>query len=187
MAGEVEMRRLILQMQMSIDGFAGGPNGELDWIFPGFGSDATGWIVDRLWQAGAHLMGGATYRDMAAHWPTSSEPAAAPMNQIPKLVLSRSLHDAPWGETRIVAGDAATEVARQKQECGRDLLAHGGVRFARSLIQSGLIDEYRLIVHPVVLGRGLQPFSQIASPARLALVEAVTFKTGVIAKTLRPA
>ena len=119
--------------------------------------------------------------------PTSSEPAAAPMNQTPKLVLSRSLRDAPWGETRIVAGDVATEVARQKQECGRDLLAHGGVRFARSLIQSGLIDEYRLIVHPVVLGRGLQLFSQIASPARLALVEGVTFKTGVIAKTLRPA
>jgi len=125
------MRRLILQMQMSLDGFAGGPNGELDWIFPGFGSDATGWIVDRLWQAGAHLMGGATYRDMAAHWPTSSEPAAAPMNQTPKLVLSRSLRDAPWGETRIVAGDVATEVARQKQECGRDLLAHevGTTRF----------------------------------------------------------
>jgi len=106
------MRRLILQMQMSLDGFAGGPNGELDWIFPGFGSDATGWIVDRLWQAGAHLMGGATYRDMAAHWPTSSEPAAAPMNQTPKLVLSRSLRDAPWGETRIVAGDVALSVAK---------------------------------------------------------------------------
>jgi len=180
------MRRLILQMQMSIDGFAGGPNGELDWIFPGFGPDAMGWIVERLWQAGAHLMGGITYGDMAAHWPASAEPPAAPMNQIPKIVFSKSLRAASWGETRIVTGDLTTEIARLKREPGRDLLAHGGVRFARSLIQSGLIDEYRLVVHPVALGRGLQPFSELGSPVRLALAEAVTFSTGVIAKTLRP-
>jgi dihydrofolate reductase len=181
------MRRLILQMQMSLDGFAGGRNGELDWIFQGFGPDALGWIVERLWQAGAHLMGSATYRAMAAHWPTSGEPAAAPMNGIPKVVFSRSLHEASWGETQIVAGETATEIARLKRKPGRDLLAHGGLRFARSLIQSGLIDEYRLVVHPVVLARGQQPFSELASPARLTLVEAVTSKTGVIAKTLRPA
>src|SRR5262245_44959935 len=68
--GRSSMRKLILQLQMSIDGFASGPNGELDWIFPGFAPDAMGWMVERLWQAGAHLMGRATYRGMAAHWPT---------------------------------------------------------------------------------------------------------------------
>jgi dihydrofolate reductase len=180
------MRKLILQLQMSLDGFAGGPNGELDWIFPGIGPDAMGWMVERLWQAGAHLMGGATYRVMAAHWPTSSKPAAAPMNQIPKIVFSKSLRDASWDETRIIADDIATGLAWLKQEPGRDLLAHGGVSFARSLIRSGLIDEYRLIVHPVVLGRGVRPFPELASPTRLRLAEAVTFSTGVIAKTLRP-
>jgi dihydrofolate reductase len=181
------MRRLILQMQMSLDGFAGGPNGELDWIFPGFGEDLAAWMVERLWQPGAHLMGGVTYADMAAHWPTSSEPYAAPMNQIPKIVFSKSRRDAPWGETRIASGELATEISLLKQAPGRDLLAHGGVRFARSLIRSRLIDAYRLVVHPVVLGRGLQPFSEITSPVRLALAEAVTFKTGVVAKTLHPA
>jgi dihydrofolate reductase len=181
------MRKLILQMQMSLDGFVGGPNGELDWIFPGFATDTADWMVERLWQPAAHLMGSVTYRGMAAHWPASSEPYAPPMNQIPKIVFSNSLRDAPWGETRIVTGDLATEIVALKQESGGHLLAHGGVRFARSLIGSGLIDEYRLLVHPVVLGQGLRAFSEVASVMRLVLVQAVTFKAGVIAKTLRPA
>jgi dihydrofolate reductase len=109
------------------------------------------------------------------------------MNQIPKVAFSRSLRDAPWGETRIVAGDLATEIDRLKGEPGRDLLAHGGVSFARSLIHSGLIDEYRLVVHPVVLGDGLRPFSGLTAPTRFRLVEALTFSSGVIAKALHPA
>jgi dihydrofolate reductase len=181
------MRRLILQMQMSLDGCVGGPNGELDWIFPGFSQDATAWMVERLWQAGAHLMGGVTYRDMAAHWPVSSEPYAPPMNQIPKVAFSKSLREASWRETRIVAGDLATEVAKLKEESGRDLLAHGGVRFAQALIRAGLIDEYRLVVHPVVLGEGLRPFSALSAPARLRLADATTFASGAVAKTLHRA
>jgi dihydrofolate reductase len=181
------MRRLILQMQMSVDGFAGGPNGELDWIFPGFSADVSDWIVEKLWQSGAHLMGGVAYRSMAAHWPTSSEPYAPPMNQISKIVFSRSLREAPWGETRIVAGDLKTELAKLKQTSGRDLLAHGGIRFAQSLIRSGHVDEYRLLVHPVVLGRGLGPFAELASPTRLVLAQALTFRSGVTARTLHPA
>lgn len=93
-------------------------------------------------------MGSVTYYDMAAHWPNSDESYAVPMNQIPKIVFSKSLKKAHWGETRIVAGGLSTEIKRLKQEPGRGLLAHGGVRFAQSLIRTGLIDVYRLIVHP---------------------------------------
>ncbi len=181
------MRRLILQMQLSLDGFACGPNREIDWIFVGLQDDFGAWCVGRLWEAGAHLMGRATYGDMAAHWPTSREPYAAPMNDIPKVVFSTTLRDTPWGETRIASGDLAREVARLKQEPGKDLLAHGGVGFARALIASRSIDEYRLVIHPVALGQGLSPFSTLAAPLRFAQVDAATFKTGVVARTLRPA
>src|SRR5438876_12382505 len=75
------MRKLILQMQCSLDGFVSGPNGELDWIFPDLDAEYAAWGVERLWRAGAHLMGGVTFRDMAAQWPSSTEPYAAPMNQ----------------------------------------------------------------------------------------------------------
>jgi dihydrofolate reductase len=180
------MRRLILQMQCSIDGFVGGPNGELEWIFPDFDDEYAAWSVENLRQAGAHLMGGVTYRDMAAHWPGSTEPYAAPMNEIPKIVFSGSLTEADWAETRIVSGDLGQEIARLKQEPGRDLLAHGGARFAQSLVRTGLIDEYRLIVHPVVLGSGLRLFPDRGEPVRLKLAEVTTFKTGAIAEVFRP-
>jgi dihydrofolate reductase len=180
------MRKLVLQMQYSLDGFVAGPNGDLGWIFPDFDRALQEWMLERLWQAGAHLMGSATYGDMSAHWPSSTEPYAAPMNQIPKIVFSRSRKEAPWGETRILSGALAHEIARLKQEEGKDLLAHGGARFAQSLVTTGSIDEYRLVVHPVALGSGLRLFPELGTPNRLRLVDVTTFGTGTIAKTYRP-
>jgi dihydrofolate reductase len=180
------MRKLVLQMQISIDGFVGGKKGDLSWIFSDFDASSEKWTVEMLWQADAHLMGGATYRDMAAHWPTSTEPYAAAMNQIPKIVFSRSLKDATWGETQIASGDLAQEIARLKKEPGRDLLAHGGARFAQSLVKTGMIDEYRLIVHPVALGSGIRLFPELDAPVRLKLVDTIAFGTGAIANVYRP-
>jgi dihydrofolate reductase len=107
------------------------------------------------------------------------------MDEIPKIVFSRSLKTAAWGEARIVAGDLAEEIKRLKREPGRDLLAHGGVRFAQSLIASGLIDEYRLVVHPVVLGSGKPLFPGVAEPTRFKLLNQAAFRTGLIAVELR--
>lgn len=180
------MRKLILRMQISIDGFVCGPNGELDWIFPSYDDASTAWAVERLWDAGAHLMGRVTYGDMAAHWPTSTEFFAPPMNDIPKVVFSKTLKEAAWGPLRILSGDLATEIEKLKREDGKELLAHGGASFARSLVETGLIDEYRLFVHPIALGEGKALFSGLAAPLRLAQVETKTFPTGLIARTLRP-
>jgi dihydrofolate reductase len=214
------MRRLALQMQVSVDGFVAGPNGELDWVFRSLGDDATAWIVERLWQAGVHIMGRRTYHDMAAHWPTSTEPYAAPMNQIPKVVFSRkgvlepagaatarALEDASrnrearggrsasavssvveeWARSRVAGGELAEEIARLKRESGKEILAHGGASFAQSLAQSGLVDEYRLVVHPVVLGRGLPLFSGLSGPLDLQLVSATPFASGTVAQVYRTA
>jgi dihydrofolate reductase len=109
------------------------------------------------------------------------------MNQIPKIVFSGSLKNADWGDRRIISGDLAKEIARLKQEPGRDLLAHGGVRFAQSLIRARSIDEYRLIIHPIVLGKGKRIFSDLATRMRFKLVNQATFKTGLIAMEMQPA
>src|SRR5512133_4377455 len=82
------MRKLILKMSLSADGFAGGPNGEMDWLFKTMDKGITDWTVNKLWQAGVHIMGSRTFHDMAAYWPYSTEPFAAPMNEIPKVVFS---------------------------------------------------------------------------------------------------
>ena len=209
------MRQLILKMSLSLDGFVGGPNGEIDWIFKSFDEGTAAWTMATIWQAGAHLMGSRTFRDMAAYWPTSTEPFAAPMNEIPKIVFSRkasvgeasttrALEDATrlrkdggalvtpaiaasWAEPTIASGDLAEEIARFKQQSGKPLLAHGGASFAQSLVKHGLVDEYHLLVHPVALGRGLPLFSGLAKPLDLKLVKATTFEAGAVAHIYRPA
>jgi dihydrofolate reductase len=83
------MRKLVLKMSMSVDGFVGRPNGEIEWIFRSFDDALTAWQVERVWEAGLHIMGSRTFPDMKAWWPQSNEPFAAPMNAIPKAYFSR--------------------------------------------------------------------------------------------------
>lgn len=190
------MRDLILKMSMSIDGFVGGPNGELDWIFRSMDAEATAWTVESVWQAGVHLMGSRVFGDMAAHWPTSTQPFAPPMNEIPKAVFSRSGRPLPvltgdsksiesWRSARIITGDLADGIGRLKQDPGKPIYAYGGATFARSLVRLGLVDEYRLLVHPVALGRGLPLFSELASPSDVQLADVKRFPAGAVAHVYR--
>jgi dihydrofolate reductase len=119
---------------------------------------------------------------MAEYWPRSSEPPAAPMNEIPKVVFSRSLESADWSETRIERRPLAESIAALKHEAGEEILVHGGARFAQSLSREGLIDEYHLVVHPLALGAGLRPF---ADRTDLELTEARPFPAGAVALTYR--
>jgi dihydrofolate reductase len=83
------MRKLILKMSISIDGFVGGPNGEIDWLLKSIDAETTNWLLSTIWNAGVHIMGSRTFNDMASFWPYSTEPLAAPMNEIPKVVFSK--------------------------------------------------------------------------------------------------
>jgi dihydrofolate reductase len=178
------MRRLVLKMQLSLDGFVGKPDGDVSFIFKSFDDELTQCIVADVWNAGLHIMGAKTYGDMAAHWPASTEPFAPPMNKIPKAVFSNHLKQAPWGETEIIRGDLAAGIARLKAQDGKDIYAHGGAGFARSLIASGLIDEYHLVIHPIVIGQGLSIFSGIGRD--FALLESRSFPKGAVANIYRP-
>lgn len=211
------MKKLILKMSVTLDGFVGGPKGELDWVFRTESNDALKWEVDTVWNASRHLMGSRTYHDMAAWWPTSKDQCAPAMNEIPKTVFSRRGLGAPdkkltsralksaraanprqtnakasvdvlqsWLHPQICTGKLSTEIKRLKQGPGKPLLAHGGAGFARSLIGTGLIDEYHLLIHPVVLGEGLPIFSEVRRPFDLALAESISFKSGAVAQIYRP-
>lgn len=214
------MRKLVLGMFVSVDGFVSGPNGEVDWIFRS-GDDATAeWIVDNLWQAGVLAMGRRSYYEMAAFWPSSDLPFAAPMNDIPKVVFTRKgLIDAPggqatttaltdakraqieassasepaapvkgsWADPIVASGEFSDEVARLKAQPGKDIRALGGASFAQELAARGLIDEYRLLVAPVALGKGVPLFSGLSKPVDLQLVSAKTFGGGAIALVYRTA
>ena len=173
------MASLVLKMSVSLDGYVAPLDGSTEWVAAGRSDDGARWTVETLSNAGAHLMGAATYAGWATYWPGSTGPVAKAMNEIPKFVFSDSLASADWAETTIVAGDLATAITRLKQERGDGyLLAHGGVRFARSLIETGLIDEYRLVVMPVVLGAGERLF---IAPLTVEPTSTIAFSRGAVA------
>ncbi len=203
-------------MSVSVDGFVGGPDGEIDWIFKSMDEGATKWTVDAIWQAGVHIMGSRTFHDMASYWPYSTEVFAPPMNTIPKVVFTKkgfvektnpaltttALKDASlinpvdagakpqgldtWANAVVAAGNLADEINRLKQQPGKDILAHGGASFAQSLVESGLIDEYQLLIHPVALGKGLPLFGTAVKPVYLKLISSIKFDAGCVAQIYRP-
>jgi dihydrofolate reductase len=173
------MASLVLKMSISLDGYVAPVDGSADWAAAGRSDDGASWIVETLSNAGVHLMGAATYAGWAGYWPGASGPIAKAMNDIPKVVFSDSLASADWGETTIATGDLAEAVTRLKQERSDGyLLAQGGIRFARSLVETGLIDEYRLVVHPVVLGAGERLFT---APLTIEPMSTIAFSGGAVA------
>jgi len=172
-------------MGMSLDGYVAS-----DREHPGVAvpedAELVRWKIDRLAKAGAHLMGRTTYQEMAAYWPRSTEPYAALMNDIPKIVFSRTLSEASWPTTRIARGDLAAEIAALKEEPGGDVIAHGGASFAAALAARGLIDEYCLVIQPVAVGGGQALFAELSAPLRLELVDARSFTCGVVVHVYRP-
>ena len=173
------MASLVLKMSVSLDGYVAPIDGSTDWVAAGRSDDGARWTVETLGNAGAHLIGAATYADWAGYWPGASGPFAKAMNEIPKVVFSNSLTSADWGETEIAAGDLAEAITRLKQERSDGyLLAQGGTRFARSLVETGLIDEYRLAVHSVVLGAGERIFH---APLTTEPVSTTVFSGGAVA------
>jgi dihydrofolate reductase len=108
------------------------------------------------------------------------------MNEIPKVVFSKTLQRAEWSKTRIARGDLNDEIGRLKREPGKDLIAYGGATFDRALSRLGLVDEYRLMIQPAALGAGLPLFKDLSAPLHLELIEATTYSTGVAIHVYRP-
>jgi dihydrofolate reductase len=193
------MRKLIMKMSISIDGFVSSANGGNDWIFKTGDEESLAWSVGSASQAGLIIMGRKSFEGMAPYWPTATGPFAGPMNEIPKAVFTKKGYKgfdpgpeaspaaASWTAARVFDGDLAEEIRELKAGQGKPIVAIGGAGFMRSLITTGLIDEYVLAVHPVALGSGLPIFTDLASPLYLKLVDVKTFPKGGMAKTYHPA
>jgi dihydrofolate reductase len=144
------------------------------------------WKVASLREAGTHIVGRATHEAMASVWPNTTGVYADVMNEIPKVIFSKTLTRADWAESRIASGDLAEDIDRLKRELGRVILAHGGATFVDALIRDGLIDEYRLVIHPVVIGHGTGLFSALREPLLLDLIEGRTFPSGTAIYVAQP-
>jgi dihydrofolate reductase len=182
------MRRVVLQFWISLDGYNCGEGTELMRVLQEMPDDEQWdeYFASRLRQAGTHILGRVTYEGWAEFWPKLDSPVARALNDIPKVVFSRTLPSAGWPESRIASGDTAEEIARLKTEPGGEIVAHGGLHFARSLIRLGLVDEYRLLVLPAAAGQGERLFTDLDHLLTLRLVTCRAFPNGLLELVYSP-
>jgi dihydrofolate reductase len=178
------MRKVVLMMSVSIDGLVAGPHGHAGGVAEP--DELKRWKLDRVRRAGTHIMGRVTYEEMAVHWPTSDDDYAAPMNEIPKVVFSKTLDEATWAGSSIARGDLGDEIATLRRQPGGEIIAWGGASFAQSLSRAGLINEYVLVIHPVAFGSGLRMFRDLPKALQLKLLEAQTFNNGTVLHIYEP-
>jgi dihydrofolate reductase len=154
------------------------------WSFKFPSQEAAKFKLDELFASDALLLGRVTYEGFAKAWPSIKDEVgfADRMNGLPKYVASTTLKDLQWNNSHLLAGDIAEEVSKLKQQDGKDILVAGSRRFAHTLSRLDLVDEYRLMIHPIVLGSGNRLFGE-GSTFSLALVDVKTFDSGIVVLT----
>lgn len=166
---------------MTLDGYFEGPKPwEIDWHEYVWGEELERFSLDQAQEVGALLFGRVTYEGMASYWSTATGEIAEFMNSIPKVVFSNTLETAEWNNTRLMTGSAEEEVARLKQEPGKDLFIFGSANLTGSLTSHGLVDEYRIGLNPLVLGGGTPMFKPSDQRMRLKLLEARPLQSGIV-------
>ena len=182
------MRKLILKMQVSLDGFIEGPNGDMSWIKK---EDKDLWedLFEMLESVDLFLLGRVMYPEYRDYWKqaltnpraSANEVAYARLAQKTKhIVFSKTMSDPQWENTQIISGDVAAEVTKLKMQPGKDIQVVGGAKLAATIMQVGLIDEYRLVINPVIIGSGKSFFKDQHNKYLLELINTKTFASGVI-------
>jgi dihydrofolate reductase len=184
---ESTVRKIVAGLFISLDGVFEAPH---EWHFPYF-DDAMGEAVDaQMKAADAMLLGRVTYQEFAGYWP-QQDPAevdiAAYMNDTPKYVVSNTLDTLEWQNSTLIKGNVNEELARLKEPPGKNISITGSGTLVRTLLRDGLLDELRLLVHPIVVGSGKHLFPEGNAQAPLQLVDSQTFDTGVVYLTYQPA
>jgi dihydrofolate reductase len=187
------MRKVILSMQMTLDGFSTGPNDEMDYL-PPF-NDERMWkdLHDEMWRnlasVDTFILGRRTYQIWEKYWPVSASNPQSTENdkrfsryadETQKIVISSTLDRVDWKNTMLIKDNIAEEIQKLKQQPGKNMVVAGGATVAQTFARLGLIDEYKLVVHPMILGRGKLLLKDVDERQKLKLVETRTFNTGAV-------
>ncbi|HEX2916865.1 MAG TPA: dihydrofolate reductase family protein [Chloroflexia bacterium] len=175
------MRKIVVTEFMSLDGVMEAPA----WTAAYWNDEIARFKAEEQLACDALLLGRVTYDGFAAAWPESKDEGAALMNSLPKYVVTTTLDRAEWNNSRLIKGNIVEEIILLKQQEGRDLLVYGSATLVQTLMQHDLVDRYRLLVYPVVVGEGKRLFKEDTT-ANLKLVEAQPFSSGVVALIYEP-
>lgn len=175
------MRKLVVTEFLSLDGVMENPM----WTFPYWNDETAKFKGDEGEASDALLLGRVTYEGFAAVWPTSKDEGADYFNGIRKYVASTTLDKAEWNNSVLLKGDIVQEINKLKQQAGKNIVVHGSGRLIQSLIQHDLVDEYRFLIYPLVLGKGQRLFED-ENKVTLRLVDSKTTSKGVLAVVYEP-
>jgi dihydrofolate reductase len=181
------MRKLVAAFFISLDGVVESPD---KWHFPYFNDEMGEAIGAAMVEADAMLMGRVNYEQWAAYWPNHSgddQQFADYINNVPKFVVSTTLEKAEWNNSTLINRDVADEIAKLKQQPGKNISMSGSGTLVQWLLANDLLDELRLMVHPIVVGSGKRLFKDGSDQKPLKLVDSKTFSTGVVDLTYQPA
>ena len=187
------MRTLTVFNSVTLDGYFTGKDGDLRWAHAGSDDpEFQKFTAENAKGDGTLLFGRKTYEMMASHWPTPAAAEASPvvaefMNEAPKVVFSRTLDRASWSNTRLVKGDPPEEVRRLKKEPGGDLVVMGSGTIVSRLASEGLVDQYQLVLTPVVLGEGRTMFEGLEKTLAFRLTKSRAFRNGRVFLSYAPA
>jgi dihydrofolate reductase len=175
------MRKLVVTEFLSLDGIMEHPA----WTMPYWNDEIARFKGDETNASDALLLGRVTYEGFAAAWPESEDEGASYFNSVRKYVVSTTLEKAEWNNSHIITANVVEEIIKLKQQEGQDILVNGSATLVQTLVQHDLVDRYRLLVYPVVLGQGKRLFQE-GTTTTLKLVESQSFSSGVTALIYEP-
>jgi dihydrofolate reductase len=181
------MRKLKLQVQMSVDGYVGGPNGEMDWTARDWDDKLKEYVGAITEPVDCIVLGRKLAQGFIPHWASNpQEEGADKFNNTNKVVFTKTLEKSEWDDTVLAKGDLVDEITKLKKQDGKDIIAYGGATFVSALIKHGLIDEFHLFINPTAIGKGLSIFNELDGKQNLTLVKSTSFDCGMVVLHYKP-
>jgi dihydrofolate reductase len=181
------MRKLKLQVQMTVDGYIAGPVGEMDWTARDWDNELKRYVGEITEPVDCIVLGRKLAQGFIPYWASHPEEEGADkFNNTGKVVFTKTLDKSVWENTVLAKGDLVEEITQLKQMNGKDIISYGGATFVSALIKHGLIDEYHLFINPAAIGAGLPIFRELDSRLNLTLVRSTAFACGIVVLNYQP-
>jgi dihydrofolate reductase len=187
------MRKLKLQVQMTVDGYIAGLNGEMDWMTLDWDNELNRYVSEITEPVDTIVLGRILAEGFIPYWASvAANPddpeftAGHKFTDTPKVVFTKTLDKSIWDNTVLAKDDLVDEITRLKKRKGKDIIAYGGASFVSALIKHGLVDEYHLLINPTAIGKGMPIFQELENQQNLRLIKSISFDCGIVALNYTP-